>query len=328
MSFWIERFWYTREGRLSTFAAYCLWPLSLFYQWLSICRRFFLKKFCLYTPPVPLIVVGNLSLGGVGKTPLVIALAQELKKKGLRVGIVSRGYGAKVKHFPYAVSLGDEAALVGDEPLLIKIKTACPVVIAPNRVQAVQYLLKHHASEIILSDDGLQHYALGRSLEIVVIDGLRQLGNGFCLPAGPLREGKGRLKAADFVVVNEGTRPGAYTMQLCPSPICSLLSGEALPALSFSHKIAAVAGIGHPQRFFALLTRLNILFKAYPFPDHHVFTKEQLELPEQKLLMTEKDAVKCRHFAKEDWYVLPVEARLDENFWKAFWSHPHLQGLI
>ncbi len=318
-------------------------PFSIVYRIIVAFRRRFLKQFCQQQFPVPIIVVGNLTVGGVGKTPLVIALATQLKTRGLRVGIVSRGYGARVSHFPYEVGCEDNAASVGDEPLMLAKKTGCPVVIAPKRTKAVQYLLDKYQSQIIISDDGLQHYAMGRAIEIVVIDGLRGLGNGFYLPAGPLREGMHRLRLADFIVVNGGAfkiperllkprenqvYPTAYRMDLLPGEITQLVSGRSIPSTELKSPIAAVAAIGHPQRFFATLEALGITFNRYFFADHHSFQPDDLNVVEKTVLMTEKDAVKCQPFATELMYFLPVDARLDDKFWDALWLHEQLQGYV
>ena len=277
--------------------------------------------------PVPIIVVGNLTVGGVGKTPLVIALANALRLKGLRVGIVSRGYGADGV-FPRAVALDDKACDVGDEPLLIARKTACPVVIAPKRVEAVNYLLQHYQSQVVISDDGLQHYAMGRAIEIVVIDGARGLGNGFMLPAGPLREGVSRLKTADFVVVNSGHWENAHCMTMVAGDMMSLLNGDVLKPTDLNQSVAAVAGIGNPQRFYTTLCDLGVTFNTYSFADHHVFKAQDLELEEGIIVMTEKDAVKCSPFATKNMYVLPVTAHLDSSFWDALWKHKQLEEVL
>jgi len=324
--FSLNAFWYSQHP-----LRWLLWPLSLFYRCITWIRRGYLQWVMQCQFDVPIIVVGNLTVGGVGKTPLVIALAQALTKKGLRVGIVSRGYGASIKVFPHEVKGEDAAKLVGDEPLLIAKKTGCPVVIAPKRVSAVQYLLHHHQSQIIISDDGLQHYAMGRAIEIAVIDGERWFGNGLCLPAGPLRESPKRLNQVDLIVVN-GADPGmlhsAHRMDLVVGSLTQLGSNRLIPYDQLPKPIAAVAGIGHPERFFSSLKMLGISFKPYPFTDHHAFVKQDFVNLEKTVVMTEKDAVKCLPFATETMYFLPVDAMLSECFWTALWSHKTLQRLI
>ncbi len=319
----IDKLWYSSHP-----LRWVLLPFSKIYQLITHLRRIYIQRFRQKHYSVPIVVVGNLTVGGVGKTPLVIALAHQFQERGLRVGIVSRGYGASIGHFPHEVSKEDQARAVGDEPLLLAKKTGCPVVIAPKRTEAVQYLLDHHQSQIIISDDGLQHYEMGRAIEIVVIDGLRGLGNGLCLPAGPLREGPRRLQDADLLVVNGGTRPDAYRMDLMPGKIQQLVTGKFLALADLTEPVAAVAAIGHPRRFFETLKTMDLAFRAYPFPDHHCFTAEELDIPDKIVVMTEKDAVKCEPFATDSMYFLPVEAAVSDKFWDALWSHKQLQGLI
>lgn len=323
MSANIDKLWYRNHP-----LRWILWPFSLIYRTVVNIRRVCLLRFCQQQFPVPIIVIGNLTVGGVGKTPLVIALAEQIQARGLRVGIVSRGYGATLKQFPYEVSTNDEANVVGDEPLLIARKTGCPVVIAPKRVQAVQYLLHKYHCQIIISDDGLQHYAMGRALEIVVIDGVRKLGNGMCLPAGPLRESVNRLQRSDLLVVNGGEWPSAYPMTLQPGKLTHLVTGQTINPQALDSPVAAVAAIGHPQRFFSTLHNMGIALEKYPFPDHHHFQPNELQFTEKTVVMTEKDAVKCQPFAIDSWYFLPVEAKLSDSFWQALWSHEQLQGYV
>lgn len=330
---WIDRYWYDLHP-----LRWFLWPLSLIYRFLVAARRSYLSCFRQQQFSVPVIVVGNLTVGGVGKTPLVIALAKEFKQRGLRVGIVSRGYGARLVKFPFEVSSDARAIEVGDEPLLLAQKTDCPVVIAPKRVEAVHYLLKKYQSQVIISDDGLQHYAMGRAIEIVVIDGARGLGNGFCLPAGPLRETINRLKQADFVIINGDLQyplslESSYRMDLIPGEFMQVINNRViakenittpLPNGHGSVGVAAIAGIGNPERFFTVLSSLGIQFKPYPFPDHHSFSLKDLEVDEKIVVMTEKDAVKCRTFATDTMYFLPVEAKVENKFWDALGLHKQL----
>lgn len=254
MSLFLNKLWY---GSMPV-VQWLLYPLSCIYQAISTFRRWYLQRFCQVKSLVPVIVIGNISVGGVGKTPLVIALAQQLKDKGLNVGIVSRGYKSQIKDFPYQVQLTDDAYQVGDEPLLLAQKTHCPVVIAPQRTAAIDYLVQRHQCQIILSDDGLQHYKMGRSIEIAVIDGTRGLGNRLCLPAGPLREPASRLKQVDFIIVNEGTWDNAYSMHLVPEALTHLNSLKPIDSSTLTGTIAAVAGIGNPQRFYSTLSQLGI----------------------------------------------------------------------
>ncbi|KTD51225.1 tetraacyldisaccharide 4'-kinase [Legionella quateirensis] len=322
MTFFIEKLWYGNHP-----LRWPLLPLSWCYRLITMIRRKYLESFCQIKPSVPIIVVGNLSVGGVGKTPLVIALARRMRQKGINVGIVSRGYGSKIKHVPYEVQLDDSAEQVGDEPLMIAHKTNCPVVIAPNRMDAVQYLLDKCKVQLIISDDGLQHYRMGRAIEIAVIDGVRGLGNGLLLPAGPLRESAARLSEVDFIIVNDGIWDNAYTMQLTPGKIIKLATGEEIDYEVFKKRdVAAVAAIGNPQRFYSTLTHLGIEFKTYSYPDHYRFESHDFNHPESLIIMTEKDAVKCRFFISDKMYYLPVEATLNEAFWDALWTHKLLKG--
>jgi len=319
---WVEKLWYGHSGwsRL-------LLPFAWVYQGVVACRRALLTRFWHQRFPVPVIVVGNLTQGGVGKTPLVIALVQRFQARGLRVGVVSRGYGAQLNAFPHAVLVGDLPHKVGDEPLLIAQKTHAPVVIARNRVSAVRHLITHYDSQVIISDDGLQHYRMGRAIEIVVIDGLRGLGNQRCLPAGPLRESALRLNEVDYLVVNGGAWPGAYRMDFIPGALTSLLSGMPVDVHTLTMPVAAVTGTGHPQRFFQTLTALNVSYQPYVFPDHYPFTVSDFKQIEPCVVMTEKDAVKCAVFAASSMYFLPIEAKIDQKFWDALWTHPAIKAL-
>lgn len=317
----LNALWYGRHP-----LRWALYPLSLVYCLVVALRRGYLKRFKQEQASVPVIVVGNLTVGGVGKTPLVVAIAQHFTARGVRVGLVSRGYGAKIKRFPREVCLDDTAVDVGDEPLLLAKKTQCPVVIAPNRMNAVNYLMKHHQVELIISDDGLQHYTMGRSIEIAVIDGKRGFGNGLCLPAGPLRERPGRLKHVDIVVVNGEDWPGAYRFDLVPGAVTQLLTGHEAPQdWHGKQAVAAVAGIGHPERFFDTLRSLGVNYQPYVFSDHHPFVSDDLNLPERVRVMTEKDAVKCRAFADDSMHVLPVQVKIDHGFWGRLEAHETLQ---
>lgn len=319
----LERLWYSKHP-----LRWCLWPFSWIYLLVSQTRAALIKRFFQKQFHTPIVVVGNITVGGVGKTPLVIALVEKMQARGLRVGVVSRGYGGRLNQKPYQVKINDDPTDVGDEPLLIAQKTHCPVVIARNRSEAVIYLEQQHAVQIIISDDGLQHYAMGRSIEIAVIDGSRGLGNGLCLPAGPLREVASRLNQVDFLVVNGGSWPGAYAMSLKPLTFKQLTTEKSVTVEALTGNIAAIAAIGNPQRFFNSLKSLGLDFKPYVFPDHYHFKAKDLELAEPVLVMTEKDAVKCRSFAKDRIYYLSIEAILTEGFWDAFWSHKQLRGVF
>ncbi|MBW4202527.1 tetraacyldisaccharide 4'-kinase [Enterobacter cloacae subsp. cloacae] len=293
-----------------------LLPLSWLYGLVSgvirLLYRLGLKR--AWRASVPVVVVGNLTAGGNGKTPVVIWLVEQLQKRGIRPGVVSRGYGGKAAHYPLLLSPDTTTAEAGDEPVLIYQRTGAPVAVSPVRSDAVQALLAEYDVQIIITDDGLQHYALARDKEIVVIDGVRRFGNGWWLPAGPMRERASRLKSVDAVIVNGGAaRPGEIPMHLQPGMAVNLLTGER-QAVSRLPALVAMAGIGHPPRFFATLEQCGArIEKRVPLADHQVLVAEQVDAlttPGQTLIMTEKDAVKCRAFAKENWWYLPVDAEL------------------
>lgn len=295
-----------------------LWLLLLPLSWLyglvsgviSLLYRLGIKR--AWRAPVPVVVVGNLTAGGNGKTPVVIWLVEQLKARGIHVGVVSRGYGGKAAQYPLLLTPATQTAEAGDEPVLIYQRTGAPVAVSPKRSEAVQALLAEHAVQIIITDDGLQHYALARDKEIVVIDGVRRFGNGWWLPAGPMRERASRLKSVDAVIVNGGVaQQGEIPMHLHPGLAVNLLTGER-KAVAQLPSLVAMAGIGHPPRFFATLEQCGAkLEKRVPLADHQALVPEQVDaltVSGQTLIMTEKDAVKCRAFAKENWWYLPVDA--------------------
>ncbi len=265
---------------------------------------------------MPVIVVGNISVGGTGKTPLVIWLATVLEDNGYRPGVISRGYGGRASVWPQLVTSDSDPALVGDEPILIARRTRCPIAVAPRRNAAARALLEAHGCDVLISDDGLQHYGLLRDIEIAVIAGERGLGNGWCLPAGPLREPPSRLREVDFVVTQGRVLDGSLVMRLHGEQALNLLDPCVVqPLEAFAgRRIHAVAGIGNPKRFFDDLARIGLELNAHPFPDHHRFTAADLEFgDEHPVLMTEKDAVKCRAFAKAHHWYVPVTAQPDER---------------
>lgn len=294
-----------------------LMPWGFLFSDIARFRKFLYRigVFKIQRLPVPVIIVGNITVGGTGKTPLVIALAKLLTEHGYKVGIISRGYGGDA--VPRLVSAVSDAKQVGDEAVLMAQKTACPVAVAPLRIEAGQLLLANAPQcNVILSDDGLQHYALHRDIEIVVIDGERRFGNGYCLPAGPLREPIHRLKTVDFIVVNgTKTETNEYEMQLVGDTAVNLSTGEEKPLAAFKDisKLHAIAGIGYPARFFNSLSKLGLQFEEHEFPDHHDFVSTDIAFNET-VLMTEKDAVKCRAFATLQHWFVPVSANLDSRF--------------
>lgn len=322
---YIEKSWYSQ----SLFGV-LLWPAAKLYQLISFVRRFYLQNFKQHNFAVPIIVIGNISVGGVGKTPLVIAIAEKFTERGLKVGIVSRGYGAANDIFPHLVSTDDKARLVGDEPLLLAQRTKCPVVIDPSRVRAVQYLLENFRLDIILSDDGLQHYAMGRSIEIAVVDATRALGNGLHLPAGPLRESGKRLATVDFVISNGAcnlaslVQDQVYTMEIEPLEIRSCVTGQNVKLTSLNEQLHAIAAIGNPERFFHTLQSMGLKAQSYIYPDHYQYTAGDFARVNDSIVMTEKDFVKCKEFATDKMYYLPVTANLTDTFWDDFFRHPAL----
>ena len=268
--------------------------------------------------PVPVVVVGNITIGGTGKTPLIVALAKALEQRGFVPGIVSRGYGGSERG-PYLLTGDDDPAIVGDEPSLIR-QSGVPVAIGRERPEAAK-LLVEAGCDVILADDGLQHYRLGRDVEICVIDGERRLGNAHLLPAGPLREPADRLDKVDFIVVNGGAPTGReIAMQLEGGVAVNMHDPSRIaPLADFAGRPAhAVAGIGNPARFFASLSAQGIAVHGHPFADHHAFTRDDFTFADGcPVLMTDKDAVKCRRFARENWWRVPVRAVLPEPFYDA-----------
>ncbi len=301
-----------------------LWPLEKMFTWLARRRRARLLAQGPWQPPVPLVIVGNISVGGVGKTPLVIALVKALTEQGWKVGVVSRGYGGRAPRYPLSVTAESEAAESGDEPLLIATECQCPVMVDPDRVAACQALLQQTDVDVIISDDGLQHYRLGRHVEIAVIDAQRGLGNGHCFPVGPLREPPQRLAEVDFCILNRSQDspheirglPVSAEMHLQPEPLQGLLE-SAIP-LSPPATVNAVAAIGNPERFFQTLETLGYSVIPHAFKDHHAFRAEDLRFAnDYPVVMTAKDVVKCRKFAQSHHYYLPVSAQLPPSLYNA-----------
>jgi tetraacyldisaccharide 4'-kinase len=312
--------WYA--PRVTPLAA-LLWPLALLFRIVVAVRRGLYGAGILRAQrlPVPVIVVGNINVGGVGKTPLTRALAEHLSQRGFKPGIVSRGYGG-TSVAPRAVAPGDDPKVVGDEPLLLA-EAGLPVWIGHNRAGAGRGLIRANPScDVIVADDGLQHYALARAMEIAVIDASREFGNGLMLPAGPLREPVSRLRDVDAVVrlVARGT-PGPpatngheTAMTHEPLPWCNLRHPglEANPALWKDKEVHAVSGIGNPQRFFDMVATLGIAATPHAFPDHHDYTSDDIAFPGAiAVLMTQKDAVKCAAYADERCWYLPLRANID-----------------
>lgn len=319
----IVRAWYGKPGWL-----WLLSPLSVLFLLLSSMRRraFSAGIFPSWRAAVPVIVVGNITVGGTGKTPLVVALVERLKQAGYRPGIASRGYGGKPPFTPYSVGPEATAGICGDEPLLLARRTGVPVVVDSDRAAAGRCLVERHRCDVLVTDDGLQHYGLQRDIEIVVIDSERGLGNGMVLPVGPLREPAARLRNVDFVVANGGAGvaglPGlaVTAMTLRATSLVNVHTSRELAVGEWSggQRVHAVAGIGHPQRFFDSLEQLGFTVIPHPFGDHHHFVPGDIAFNDDlPVLMTEKDAVKCRQGVEDDRYwFLSVDAVLDETFFE------------
>lgn len=308
--------WYSKYSWLRVFT-----PLSWVLSTLVEHRRARYSKNTkrVWTAPVPVCVVGNITVGGTGKTPLVIWLSQWLIHRGVRVGIVSRGYGGKASSYPVTVTEKSLCQEVGEENILLHRRTLVPVVVDPQRVRATQFLLKNHAVDIVIADDGLQHYRLGRNIEIAVFDGTRGIGNGLQLPFGPLREPKKRLTEVQWLVVKSEPKYkdlSATVMQLEPVEFVNLGNGTALNVPDFktqhSGPLRAVAAIGNPQSFQDTLDELEIQARVEAFRDHHYFRVNELVANGSVIIVTEKDAQKIRELpidAGHIWYL-----RVDVKF--------------
>lgn len=307
----IERIW-SGQSRLYLLLLPLSWLYGLVSALIRISWRVGLRT--AFRAPLPVVVVGNLTAGGSGKTPLVIWLVEQLQKRGLRAGVVSRGYGGKSLRYPLVLTEQVTAEQAGDEPVLIFQRTGAPVAVSPKRAEAVMALVNQYRPDLIITDDGLQHYALQRDFEIAVIDGVRRFGNGFLLPAGPMRESAARLTSVNAIITNGGhAYQGEIPMILRTRHAINLLTAETAPLCQLQH-IVAMAGTGYPARFFSMLENAGVfLEKKYAFRDHHYYdvdTLASLTTAHQTLLMTEKDAVKCRAFAQANWWCLPVDAEL------------------
>ena len=335
----LQRLWYDAQAPRRYFWLALLLPMSGLFRLLAGVRRFWLRRFRQKTLSVPVIVVGNITVGGSGKTPLVQALLEHLQKQGYKPGLVSRGYGGRAPQYPLSVTPETPVEQAGDEPLMLAQHTGCPVAVGPDRVAAAR-LLCEQGCDLIVSDDGLQHYRLGRCLEIAVVDARRGFGNGHCLPAGPLREPIARLKQVDWVVVNG--EPSPVLSKTMPRGIKTFIlhlksvgwapvgqgadeGGKPQPLENFNpgRPLHALAGIADPERFFASLRQLGLDPICHLFADHHPYRSEDLAFAnDAPLVMTAKDAVKCRSFchpsAKSNWWYLKLESELDADFWKQF----------
>ncbi len=302
----LERAWYN--------SAWWLWllrPLEWLFRSLTAVRRFAYQQGWLrsWRAPCKVLVVGNITVGGTGKTPITVALVEHLQARGIAVGVVARGYGGTAPQYPFVVGQDSPASQCGDEPLLIRQRTGCPVVVGPSRTAAAQALLSTASLDVVISDDGLQHYALQRDFELVVSDAERGFGNGFCLPAGPLREPVSRLNNVDAVVYR-GDRSQRGVMYRVGA-VVNLVTGQERSLDSFTTAVVAVAGIGQPDQFFHTLSDAGLNCETHVFPDHHAFVAGDLApFADRPVIMTEKDAVKCRPFAQASHWYLRIDAIL------------------
>ena len=317
----IENSWYKKRLWL-----WILWPLSRLIEFLVKRRRNkYLQNLQLsWKPDIPLIVVGNIVVGGSGKTPFVIWLSKLLEDQGYKPGIVSRGYGSKSNQYPLIIDSDSRVADSGDEPLIIHRNTNRPVCVSPNRTEAVKKLLQETDADIIISDDGLQHYKLNRDIEIIVFDGLRGIGNNLCLPAGPLREPLERTKDADFIVSSTKRLEIDEIHEDClmtykPLEWVRLSDNKRFPANDWplSRSVHAVAGIGNPSKFYSTLSSLGLNIMEHSFPDHYQFKEEDLDFEDNHpILMTEKDAVRCMDMNNKNLWYLSIEAEIKDGDFK------------
>jgi len=315
----LENSWYRKSNWL-----FLLWPISLITRFMSSRKRerYLMGTLKTWKPDVPIIVVGNIVIGGTGKTPLVIWLAKSLLKLGYKPGIVSRGYGGRAKQYPLLVNSTTPVTDSGDEPYIIATNTNCPVVVSPNRVQAAKKLVTDTDCDVIISDDGMQHYQLDRDIEIAVFDGLRGAGNKLCLPAGPLRESLNRVEDVDFIVssskpLDDLSIKEDYVMEYRPIKWIRISDDESFEPENWplTRAVHAVAGIGNPSKFYNLLRSLGLQPIEHSFPDHYQFNKADLTFNDQlPIVMTEKDSVRCKAIdVKNIWY-LKVEADIPDEF--------------
>jgi tetraacyldisaccharide 4'-kinase len=308
------RVWFKRD-----WLRYLFKPLAFIYAVVIRVRRQRYKSgtYQVNNYSVPVIVVGNITVGGSGKTPLVIWLVDFLKKTGYKPAIVARGYKGKARSWPQQVRADSDPVVVGDEAVLMARRCECPVAVGPDRSECVEAVLAHTDANLIIADDGLQHYALGRDIEIAVIDGKRRFGNGELLPAGPLREPVKRLEEVDFIIVNGDRQSGEYGMSLHARHACKLRDDSTCMDIDAFKQgnIHAIAGIGNPKRFFNDLQEQGLSITAHPYPDHFAYKARDIEFTDTNpVLMTEKDAVKCRRYADDRHWYVPVEAELDKQF--------------
>ena len=305
----IAEVWYGRHA-----LRFVLIPLSWVFRLVAHLRRAAYQSGLLgvYRSPVPVIVVGNLTVGGTGKTPLVIWLAQLLRDYGFRPGVITRGYRGGARHWPQQVRPDSDVRVVGDEALLIARRTGLPVAAGPDRAQDIESLIEHSKVNIIVSDDGMQHYAMARDLEIAVLDGVRRLGNGYCLPAGPLREPAPRLAEVDLIVTQGLAGRGEFALRYDAKQVLRVDREMSVPLADFAPKsVHAVAATGNPESFFKLLRKHGFRITPHAFPDHYQFRRQDFEFGDDApIVMTEKDAVKCEFLNDSRMWYVPIDIEL------------------
>lgn len=332
----LVRAWYNKA-----FWLHALRPLAWVFRQLAGWRRTRQSQQQV-APGIPVVVVGNITVGGTGKTPVVQAVADALQQRGLRVAVLSRGYGGSAASYPHEVTAHSSVQETGDEAFLLRRHIEGQLILDPDRRRGLEALVAQRSCDVVISDDGLQHYRLWRDIEVVMVDGVRGLGNGLCLPAGPLREPPTRLAEADYVVINGGGQPLPERLSAnLPISHCHLAavawvnisSGERVSLKGLAQAlgarpdnqgiisedanglpILAIAGIGNPQRFFDSLHEHNVVAQCQAFADHHPYREDELAYANGRVvLMTEKDAVKCERFAGPDWWYLEVRAALEPH---------------
>lgn len=314
MSRFFDSMWYGQRPIALAFV-----PLSwLFFVIIKIRKLLYTKGWkTSMKVAAPVIIVGNITVGGTGKTPLVIWLAQLLEKAGYRPGIISRGYKGIASSWPQQAREDSDSRVVGDEAKILAKRAGCPVAVGPDRAKSAQALIERHGCDVIVSDDGLQHYAIQRDIEIAIIDGERRYGNSFLLPAGPLREPVERLSTVDMVVCNGLASSGEFPLRV-EGKVAFNVNDETLtkPLEEFKgQSVHAVAGLGNPSRFFSHLKKFGILFESHIFSDHYAYTSNDISFADDKLvMMTEKDAVKCTDIASDNCWYVPIRAQMTEKF--------------
>lgn len=311
---WFQDAWYKEMYISSIFM-----PISMLYADFIRFRSFLYRIGVLGKTKLPatVIIIGNITVGGTGKTPLILWLARFLREEGYKPGIVSRGYGGNAEIWPQWVDNQSTVEQIGDEAVLIAKRSDCPISVGPERAKAAQLLLDKTDCNIIISDDGLQHYALERDIEVAVIDGERRFGNGYMLPCGPLREPVERLQTVDLLIINGiAEEDNEFSMEIKGDIAVNLVTKEEKLLTDFAlSPCHALAGIGNPKRFFDLLERQKISIDCHAFQDHHQFIAEDITFDDDKpVLMTEKDMIKCPAFATEKHWYVPIKVFPQEEF--------------